>query len=123
MITRKELNPAGIILTKEQEANFEKLFIAMNKIRALYGKPMIVTSGVRTQQMQMRINPSNPHSAHLAGAAVDINDPDKDLWGWCLDNINIIIECGLYLENRLSHSRHTHFQILPPKSGSRIFNP
>lgn len=123
MITKKELNPTGIILTKEQEGNFEKLFKAMNMLRAYYGRPMIITSGVRTEQMQMRINPSNPNSAHRQAGACDVNDPEKELSGWCIDNLDKIVECDLYLEHRYPYMRHQHFQVIAPKSGRRIFLP
>lgn len=122
-ITKKELNPRGYILTEEQQKNLDLLFIAMNKIRAAYGRPMLVTSGVRSPQDQMRINPSHMKSAHLLAAACDINDPERDLWNWILLNLNTILSCGLYVENRTNQMRHCHFQIIRPKSGNIIFNP
>jgi hypothetical protein len=62
VITREEMNPKGYALTAEQEMNQQALFNAMNVIRAAYGKPMIVTSGVRSPEDQARINPGAPKS-------------------------------------------------------------
>lgn len=123
MITKAELNPHGLILSATQEENLEKLYVAMNKLRAAYGKPMIVTSGVRTREDQLRINPRNPGSAHTMAAACDIADKDKKLCDWVLDNFNLIIELDLYIEDPDFCQTWLHIQCLPPKSGKRIFIP
>lgn len=122
-ITKEELNPHNYPMTEQQKMLFEWLLVAMNQVRNKYGKPMIVTSGFRSKEDQERINPTVKNSAHMMAAACDINDPDKNLWGWCLDNLDFIAKCGLYLENRLSHQRHVHFQVIAPESKMRIFNP
>lgn len=123
MISREELNPHGYKLTPIQEENQEKLFGAINLVREEYGKPMIVTSGVRSKEDQLRINPRVKNSAHMQGAAVDISDPDGSLWGWCMDHIDRLIQFGLYLESRSYTPRWVHFQCIPPHSGNRIFLP
>jgi hypothetical protein len=123
MITRAELNPKGYTLTEEQEQWQQVLFVAINKVRSAYGKPMIVNSGVRSMQDQMRINPSAPKSKHLLGAAVDISDKDGQLWDWCMKNIKVLEEAGLYLEDKKATPTWVHFQCIPPKSGRRIFIP
>lgn len=123
MITRQELNPHDYQLTPEQAANFEKLFVAMNAFREAYGRPMLVTSGVRSEFDQARINPKAKGSAHVRGAACDISDPDNSVWGWCMDHMQLLADLGLYLEDKRSTPRWVHFQIIPPKSGNRIFLP
>src|SRR5690606_8556270 len=100
MISLKELNPHNYKLTEEQQNNQNTLYVAMNKIRAAYGKPMIVTSGVRSMEDQMRINPTAPKSKHLLGAAVDIADKDASLYKWCKDHEDLLAEAGLWLEER-----------------------
>lgn len=97
----------------------------MNIVRVEYGLPMRITSGVRSQEEEMRIDPAHPDSAHTKGAAVDILDPDPDkrLWNWCLDHIDLMVELGLYLEDRLYSPNHVHFQWWAPLSGNRIFKP
>ncbi len=95
----------------------------MNVIRAEYGLPMIVTSGFRTQAEEMRIDPAHPKSQHTKGAAIDIYDPDKRLWNWCIEHMELLVEQGLYLEDRLYSPNHVHFQLWAPPSGKRIFIP
>ncbi|CAB4200179.1 Peptidase M15A, C-terminal [uncultured Caudovirales phage] len=123
MITLKELNPRNRPLTHDQEANLELLHKAINKVRTAYGKPMVVTSGFRSVEDQQRINPKASASKHLLGLAVDIADADGKLWAWCVANLSVIEEAGLYLEDGASTKGWVHFQASPPKSGRRIFKP
>ena len=123
MITLSELNPHNHTLTPEQDKNLKALHSAINKVRSAYGKPMIVTSGVRSFEDQMRINPKAPKSNHLIGLACDISDRDGKLWDWCMTNMRVLEEAGLYLEAKSATPTWVHFQACPPKSGKRIFNP
>lgn len=131
MISLKELNPNNYTLTPEQQANIVILLDKINQIRTAYNKPMTVTSGVRSIEDHLRIYhqkgiPANKipmGSQHLKGAAVDIADPDKALWKWCMINMDLIKEVDLYLEDGAITTNWTHFQIFPPKSGNRIFKP
>lgn len=132
MISRKELNPKGFPLTEEQEKYQQILYEAINKVRTAYGKPMYVTSGVRSMEDHLRIykekgitDPAKipMASRHLIGAAVDIADSDSSLWNWCMDNIKVLEEAGLYLEDKSATPTWVHFQCTPPKSGKRIFKP
>lgn len=123
MITLKELNPRNRPLTADQSANLERLHAAINKVRSAYGKPMIVTSGVRSVEDQKRINPKAMKSNHILGLACDIADADGELWAWCMDNIEILEDAGLYLEDKAATPTWVHFQAAPPKSGKRIFKP
>lgn len=119
----EELNPRKRKLTEEQEANLKRLHAAINKVREAYGKPMIVTSGVRSKADQMRINPRAPNSNHVRGLAVDIRDRDGKLWEWCMENIEMIEDLGFYLEDKKATPTWIHFQLVPPRSGRRIFKP
>lgn len=123
MITLQELNPRKHKLTPDQQANLELLCEKMNKIRTAYGKPMRVTSGVRSVEDQLRINPKAPKSKHLLGLACDIADADGKLWAWLMDNLKLVEEAGLYLECKSATPTWVHFQASPPKSGRRIFRP
>lgn len=134
MISYKELNPKGYTLTPEQEANQRRLFTAMNVVREKYGQPMIITSGVRSIEDQTRIDakrmgpsgkPAKPRlgSAHIKGAACDVWDRDGELWKWCMDNLELLTQLGLYLEDKTCTPSWVHFQIVPPRSGNRIFLP
>lgn len=125
MISRTEIVPAGVTLTQTQDENVTKLIVVMRCIRAEYGLPMRVTSGFRTQEDELRIDPAHPDSLHTKGAAVDIYDPDPDrrLWSWCIGQMEFLVKLGVWLEERLYTPNHVHFQIYPPRSGNRIFKP
>ena len=129
MITLKELNPKNYPVTPEIEENLQKLHKAMNIIRSAYGKPMIVTSGLRDVEHHKNIYRKKGisedkipmGSKHLVGAACDIYDPTGELHQWCRDNPEILEQAGVWLETRQGNWQH--FQIEPPKSGNRWFNP
>jgi uncharacterized protein YcbK (DUF882 family) len=105
--------------------NLNILFEKSNKLRNIYGKPMIVTSGLRTTDDHLRIYKEKAEKAgipfdesevpmrskHLYGQAVDIFDPNADLYNWCLSNEKILVEIGLWLEHR--QGVWQHFQIVP----------
>lgn len=122
MITMKELNPHNYPTTASILANLEILLDAVNKIRAEWGKPMVVTSGLRSQADQQRINPSAPKSNHLIGAACDISDPDLSLTLWLKENDSQrLVDVKLWCEE--GNKNWVHFQIYPPNSGNRWFYP
>lgn len=70
----------------------------VNIIRAAWGKPMIVTSGLRSQDDQKRINPKVTRSAHLEGRAVDISDPKGHLYDWLQKRPELLEESNLFAE-------------------------
>lgn len=123
MITLRELNPRGYPTTDEIAANLETLLIRMNDVRANYGLPMIVTSGLRSAEDQARINPNASKSRHLTGEAVDIHDPRKRLQAWVWENVELVADIGLWMESFSATPTWVHFQIVPPKSGKRFFLP
>lgn len=132
MISMKELmgdhNISDIPINHQH--NLEELLLKINKVRALYNKPMTVTSGYRSEQDHLRIYrskgiPDNKipmGSAHLKGCAVDILDKDGSLFKWCKDNVNHLEEIGLWCEDDQAVPR-VHFQTYAPKSGNRFFKP
>lgn len=119
----KDLNPNKYILTFNQEENLQRLFSAVSELKSLCKIPFIITSGVRTPQDQLRINPVVKRSAHLTGEAVDISDVDGAIYAFCLDNMGLLIRLGIYLELRTYTPRWVHMQTRAPKSGNRIFIP
>jgi hypothetical protein len=123
MISLKELNKRGYMLTTELASNMAVLHKAINVVREAYGKPMIVTSGLRSKKDQERINPSAMGSKHLSAQAVDIEDTDGELAKWVKANVSVLETAGLWCED-LDHTRGwVHFQCVPPKSGNRFFIP
>lgn len=123
-IKMSELNPHKYETTPEIAANLDKLLAVLQAIRAAYGKPMVITSGLRSDADQKRINPSAPKSKHLLGLACDVSDKDHALYNWLTaDNNKKAIEFGVYLEHKSATINWVHLQIVPPKSGKRVFYP
>lgn len=141
MITRHELNPHNFPLTEKQEANQADLHRKINIVRDKdhYGKPMVVTNGVRTwkyhvkiyQQLYPTLQPPKA-SAHLtengdgtegAASACDIADVDGSLAAWCLTNVTKLKKIGLYIEDPSMTKGRVHFQSTPPASGNTVFLP
>lgn len=128
MITRDELNPNKIQLLPAGKVAFERLFARINEVRRYYGKPMVVSSGVRSYLDQMRIDKAAGRkpaygSMHLKGAAVDIVDKDHALWRWCMDNGDLLQKIGVWLEDKRYTDSWVHFQVFAPASKSFIFKP
>ena len=127
MISLEELNKHGYPTTPEIDANLQVLLNKLNKVREKYSVPMIVTSGLRSNEQQQKLialGKSNaPKSHHLTGEAADIFDRDVSLKGWVKDNLPFIEEIGLWMEDFTFTRDWVHFQIVPPHSGNRFFIP
>lgn len=133
MISLRELNPKGVTLTPEMEANLQDLHSRINKIRTAWAKPMMVTSGVRSLADHKRIYADIARrkglthiripmgSKHLSAQACDILDRDGSLMAWCKANVTILEAVGLWVE--ADTKGWVHFQVVPPRSGNRFFKP
>ena len=130
MISYKELlhghNIAEVPMVHQQ--NLQDLLAKINTVRSAWNKPMIVTSGYRSMQDQIRIYSKKGQvshipmkSAHLKGCAVDIYDPDGNLQKWLKANPGILEAAGLWCEDGTTN--WVHFQTYAPKSGKRWFLP
>jgi len=126
-IKLEELNKRKYPTTPMIDQNLNELCRRLNKIRAAYGKPMIITSGLRSEGQQaelIKAGKSNAtRSKHLTGHAADILDKDGSLGKWALENIKIFEEVGIWIENPEKTFGWLHCQSCPPASGRRIFNP
>lgn len=114
-------------MTPEIDSNLQVLLERLNVIRLAYGKPMTITSGLRSQAQQdalIKAGKSNaPKSKHLFGQAADIFDPRGELKIWLMQNIKLLEDVGIWLEDFGSTPTWVHMQCVPPNSGKRIFIP
>ena len=119
-------------LSNDILSNLTELQIKVNKVREAYGKPLTVTSGLRTMEDHLRIYKDKGitdqskipmKSKHLSGEAVDFSDPKQELQAWCLANVAKLEEIGLWCEDFSATKNWVHFQSVPPKSGNRFFKP
>lgn len=127
MISLKELNPHKYQTNREIDYNLNVLLERMNTVRAAYGKPMVVTSGLRSESQQQQLIKEGKSTAtksnHLMGKACDIKDSDGRLADWIKKHIDLMIQIGLWFEDFDYTEGWVHFQIVPPKSGKRFFIP
>lgn len=123
-------------LTEEQKENLEELLPKLNKLRAAYGKPLRVTSGVRSMKKHLQIYKQKGitdkkkipmKSKHLLAQAADIVPVDgnvKDFQKFILDNIELMEDIGIYFEDFKYSPTWVHVQSVPfgsYKKGGTIF--
>ena len=82
-----------------------------------------VTSGWRPASVNAATPGAAPRSKHMTGQAIDISDPEGDLDEWCADHPDILQTIGVWLEHPSATKGWSHLQIVPPKSGKRVFFP
>ena len=82
-----------------------------------------VSSGWRPPSINAVTKNAAKSSKHLTGEACDIHDPDRALAQWCLKHPALLVTCELWCEDFRWTPTWVHFQILPPKSGKRIYIP
>lgn len=124
MITRNEIlmgRDTLFPLSEELEINLEKLLFALNKFRQKYGKIMIVSSGYRPVSINKNIKNAAKKSNHIVCLACDFVDNDGELGKFCMNHLEILENCGLYLESLDSTKGWIHLQCVPPRSGNRVF--
>lgn len=107
-------------LTEDQEANLLKLLEAINGLREAYGKPMLISSLYRPAGINAAAGGAKK-SAHLECLACDFVDNTGEIDEFCLDNVKLLEQLGLYLESPMHTQRWCHVQIRPTKN--RIFIP
>ncbi len=110
-------------LTREQKENLQDLLVALNKFRVAYGKPMQVSSGYRPPAINAATPGAAKYSHHMMLLACDFRDADESLDKWCLSHLDVLEKCGLYLEHPDATKGWCHLQVIPPKSGKRVFRP
>lgn len=105
-------------LDEDLEANLKDLLVAVNKLRKKYNKPLYVSSGYRPGKYNVAAKGAK-NSAHLVCQAVDFKDKDGELKKFC--TVEVLKECGLYMEHPDATPTWCHVQIRPTKN--RIFKP
>lgn len=106
-------------INEQLDFNLQALLICINKLQLLYGKPFVITSGYRPPEYNAKVGGAK-NSAHLYCQAVDISDPDGEIYDFCTEDI--LLKCGLYKEDNDGGKRKwLHYQTRPTKN--RIFKP
>lgn len=121
-------------LPDEIVRNINTLIPKINDLLEHFGAYRGVNSGYRTSEDQIRIYKQKlgaaydiskvaMKSAHLVGAAIDLEDKDRKLTHWALINLPLLQQMGLYIEEPASCPTWLHIQCISPKSGKTIFQP
>lgn len=108
-------------LTSDLRKNAEEMVKRVNELLSHFGEYRHVTSGYRPQVINKRIPNAAPRSNHMVCKACDLYDPNGDLDEWCVENLFILVQIGLWLESTKSTPGWCHVSITPPASGNRIF--
>lgn len=110
-------------INEELEQNALRTVDRANMLLQAFGNMRQVVSGYRPAEINAKVAGAATNSKHITCQAVDLEDKDGQLAKWCMDNLPWLSAIGLWME----HPEHTpgwvHVQIIPPKSGNRVFIP
>ena len=112
-------------LTEAIRANAEITVGKVNELLDRAGRSDInsVNSGWRPQSVNEATANAGAASRHLSAEACDLPDADRSLAHWCAANQDVLVELGLWCEDFRYTPTWVHAQIVPPKSGRRIYIP
>lgn len=84
----------------------------------------MVRSGWRPPAINAATTNASPTSHHMKCLAIDLEDNGHALAKWCQANADTVLkDLGLYLEHPDFTPTWCHVQLVPPRSGNRIFRP
>lgn len=109
-------------LTPAMLMNLAVTMAAINYIRGVYDKPLMVSSGYRPDRYNTQAGGAKK-SPHLTCEAVDILDSEGYFATWCVENTHILSRAGLFMEDPAYTKGWVHLQTRKPKSGKIIFKP
>lgn len=125
MMGRNKIYPPSEAMLK----NAEETIYRTNLLLSLYyqanqdAERTKVTSGYRPAIINAATPNAAPRSKHITCEAVDLADPEGELDDWCMDNGKALEQVGLWQEHPSATKGWCHLQIVPPKSGRRVFYP
>lgn len=99
------------------------LLLSSYRLNTKDDEPRKVNSGWRPAIINAATPNAAPRSKHMLGQAIDISDPEGDLDEWCLEHAEVLEAVGLWQEHPSATKGWCHVQIVPPKSGRRVFYP
>lgn len=118
-------------LTDEMRANAKivlekaELFVQAYEESTGLKHSRAINSGWRPKQVNAATKGAAPLSNHTKCMAIDIGDDDEQLDDFAMSTAGqkALEEIGLWLEHPASTPRWCHVQIVPPRSGNRVFHP
>lgn len=82
-----------------------------------------VSSGFRPAKINANTAGAAVRSKHMTCEACDLYDPEGEIDEWALANPDVLKRIGLWQEHPSATKGWAHFQIIPPRSGNRVFYP
>lgn len=114
-------------LTGELRANAQVTVLRANRLLAHFGEDRKVNSGWRPASVNAATPGAAKRSKHMLCLAIDLDDDEGDLCHWCLENLDVLAEIGLWLEHPSATKGWCHVQTVPPgnppKPDRRVFYP
>lgn len=110
-------------LTDDMKEDAAEIVRRANVLLAAFGTERSMTSGWRPAEVNARVSGAAAKSKHMMCQAIDLADPDGDLDDFCFNNTGTLKSIGLWLEHPAATKGWCHVQIVPPRSGNRIFYP
>jgi hypothetical protein len=110
-------------LTRELRANARETLRRVNGLLRRAGLMRKITSGWRPSSINAAVPGAAKGSKHLSCLAIDLEDRNGMLDAWCMANLDALEDLGLWLEHPDATPGWCHLQILPPRSGNRVFSP
>lgn len=108
-------------LSDAHRSSAAKMVAAANAVLEAFGSKRRVTSGWRPASINAATKGAAPHSKHVLCQAIDLEDNNRELMNWCLNNPDVLERIGVWVEDPRDTSTWVHFQIAPPPSGHRFF--
>lgn len=131
---RRELYP--LALTPDIERNAARTVTVANALMAramgaglhFDSNPQTlspVSSGWRPPAVNGATKGAAPSSKHMTGLAVDLYDPTGRIDAWLLTEPGqqALVDLGVWIEDPSATPGWSHWQIVPPGSGRRVFHP
>lgn len=110
-------------LTPELRANARDIVNRVNRLLKRAGMTRKVSSGWRPAALNATVPGAARGSKHISCLAIDLEDRDGALDAWCMANLPVLEELGLWLEHPKATRGWCHLQTRPPGSGNRVFEP
>ena len=110
-------------LTAQMRSDAATVVSRANALLERFGEDRPITSGWRPEAVNRAVPGAALRSNHTRCLAVDISDPDGDLDEWCVNHPLLLEDMGIWLEHPATTKGWSHWQIVPPRSGNRVFYP
>lgn len=110
-------------LTDAHRMNAQRTVDKANALLELFGEKRRCVSGWRPHSINAATKGAAPNSKHVLCMAIDLEDANKELKGFIMNDQALLERLDLYMEDIRSTPTWVHLQIKAPNSGKRIFYP